>query len=190
MNNKHDLEKYGYVEQNTRNKHLKNNGIRLLKDGKSSVKVVVETNVTSSGKVMEQILRHIDHVVCVYCDESDVDKHYTLPNNKSDIFDTIGEAVLNYVDPEGDLGSLEDELYVITVSDKPDDTVKSSSTGRTRYAFKTMAEVLEQVFQKPFIHRLDGRFTEKQKCDLIKYSLRVQKMKGISEEREDLEEVL
>ncbi|ADX87865.1 hypothetical protein 2016DhaA_0220 [Vibrio phage ICP1] len=183
---KHELNKYG-MENISYNNKL--SIYQLSSD--NDCKVVISCDKGDIEDIISQVKRHVDGVDHVHGVVEGTDKSYVIEGNEKDYFESRAEAILYMLDPEDEFESLTlTSKYSYTLSNKPDDVVKGSTTSRTAYKSGTLHEVIEDLTYMPYIHKLSG-FIDKQKVDLYRLSLRIQeKLEMQKETRDVMEKIL
>lgn len=179
---KHELNKYG-MENISYNNKL---GIYQLSSD-NDCKVVIYCDKSNIKDVEKQVWKHTDGVESVHTIVEGTDKTYVIEGNERDYFQNKGEAILTMLDPEGEFESFDlTPKYDYTLSNKPDD-LDSYHTSRTGYVADRLTQVIEDLAYMPYIHKLSG-FTDKQKVDLYRLSLRIQEKLGMQKETRDVME--
>lgn len=169
----HQLNEYG-MENVSCNNPL---GIyKLVTRNDCHVKVYCDES--DLDEVASQIKRHIDDVDYIAQVVDGTDVAYVIDGNTSDYFDSKEEALLYLLDPEEGLSSLHTGSgYKVSVSGRPDDLDKYN-TDRTQYRCDSIKEIINVLNRQPYIHKLEGKFTEQEKIDLFKLSILIQQKLG------------
>ena len=180
---KHELNQYGMENISYKNKL----GIyRLSSD--NDCKVIISCDKSDIDDIESQVKRHVDYIGDVISIVEGTDKAYVIEGDEKEYFENKAKAILHMLDPEGEFQSLDlTPKYNYTLSNRPNDLVQDSSTYRTGYKADTLHEVIKDLTYKPYIHKLSG-FTDKQKVELYRLSLRLQEKLGMKKETRDVME--
>lgn len=180
---KHELNQHGMENISYKNKL----GIYQLSSD-NDCKVIISCDKSDIDDIESQVKRHVDYISGVVSLVEGTDKAYVIEGDEKMYFENIAEAILYMLDPKGEFDSLDlTPRYDYTLSNRPDDLVKDSTTYRTGYKADTLHKVIEDLTYSPYIHNLSG-FTDKQKVDLYRLSLRLQDKLGMQKETRDVME--
>lgn len=178
---KHNLEQYGYTL-----KGAEGQGIKLLSN-KNDCHVKVYCSEDEMDEIQSQIHRHVDGVENTQGVVDGTEEFYVIDSDNESYFESWNEALLAKLDPEHTLETLHSVRYTVVSSSKPNDTDKGHDchTDRTQHRVGDMNSVINNLYYKPYIHRLQG-FTGQEKYDLYQLSLRIQEMKGMEKETREV----
>lgn len=182
----HEYNKYGYTNI-TPNYSNNPSGIYQMQQVEDSTYLEVYCSPDDVDDITRDINSHVDGVVgSIYTKVDTSGSIYVMEGDEEAAYESYVEALLAKLDPEGELYSLNVPRYNCTFSRKCDDTVKGSSTDRTQVSCSTVSELIEELFSKPYIHRLDNKLSYEQKVHLKVLSRRIQDMKGLEKETREV----